>query len=160
MVFWEKMKRFYISIFILGLIVISAAAVLVYRYEFNSSGVYQARLIINNKEFSVEIADTSVKQAQGLSGRQSLATNQGMLFIFERPGIYGFWMKDMKFPIDIIWIKNNRIIGFEKNIPSPASQDMKLPVYYPVSEADRVLEVVAGTADKYKFMVGDEVKVL
>src|SRR4030042_2564613 len=62
---------------------------------------------INGQKIFVEIADTPEKRSQGLSGRDNLSQNQGMLFIFNQPAIPSFWMKDMNFPLDFIWINNN-----------------------------------------------------
>lgn len=150
------MKRFFISIFVLTLIAIITAVFFLHRGDFFSTDISQARLVINNNEFSVEIADTAVEQKQGLSGRDFLEPDNGMLFIFSQPGNYGFWMKDMRFPIDIIWIRGDKIIGFEKN----AVPESYPAVFYPPAPADRVLEVVAGTAEKFNFKVGDAVKML
>ncbi|MEK7146643.1 MAG: DUF192 domain-containing protein [Patescibacteria group bacterium] len=151
----KNSKRF-IQLFIMFLPIL-LFAVLIYNFGFRNRAF--EKVIINGTEFAVETADTFIKRANGLSGREELKPNQGMLFIFGRSGIHGFWMKDMKFSIDIIWIKSGKIIGFEKNMP-PAKSNGELPVYYPPSEVDSVLEVIAGTVDKFKFMAGDGVEVL
>ena len=103
--------------------------------------------------FSIEIADTPAKRIRGLSGRSSLPQNRGMLFIFEIPGQYGFWMKGMFIPIDIIWIRGNRIIGLEKNILPSSNLN-----YYPSEPADKVLEINAGLSDKLGLKAGDEIE--
>lgn len=59
---------------------------------------------IGSKKISVEVADTQQSREKGLSGRPCITENEGMLFTYDRPGQYSFWMKGMKFPIDIIWI--------------------------------------------------------
>ncbi|MCH8049079.1 DUF192 domain-containing protein, partial [Patescibacteria group bacterium] len=65
----------------------------------------------------VEIADTQEKREKGLSNRESLQENRGMLFLFEKPGRYGFWMKEMNFAIDIIWIdKDKSVTEITKNV--------------------------------------------
>jgi uncharacterized membrane protein (UPF0127 family) len=85
-----------------------------------------------------------------------------MLFDFgsETEAMPRFWMKDMRFDLDIVWIKDNKIIGIAKNIPKPAAgtADEKLPTYSPPSPIDQVLEVNAGWTDKYKIKTGDEVR--
>ena len=69
-------------------------------------------ITINNQKIIVEIADTPAKRERGLSGRESLPPNTGLLFVFDEPGQYGFWMKDMLFPIDILWLDENfQIVG-------------------------------------------------
>ena len=75
---------------------------------------------IGNTVFNVEIASTTAEQTIGLSGRKSLAENEGMFFTFNSPGVQNFWMKDMNFPIDIIWISGNKVAGFAENAePQP-----------------------------------------
>ncbi|TSC82767.1 MAG: DUF192 family protein [Parcubacteria group bacterium Gr01-1014_20] len=113
---------------------------------------------INDQTFSVDVADTMMSRSQGLSGREKLEDSEGMFFVFDSPGNHGFWMKDMKFAIDIIWIKGERIVGFQENAkPEPEKSVFGLKTYYPPEAVDRVLEVNAGTVAKYGFKVGDSV---
>lgn len=141
---------------ILTAVILILPVFFIYRYGFNPMGRDEARLVINGKEFSAEIADTLIERTRGLSGRNFLEPDKGLLFIFSQPGAHGFWMKDMKFTIDIIWISGNKIIGFEKNV----APDSYPKVFYPPAPVDRVLEFSAGTAEKFKFMAGDAVKML
>lgn len=108
---------------------------------------------IGGEVFRLEIADTSFKQVQGLSGRDGLAENEGMLFLFSKPGKYGFWMKGMKFPLDIIWLKGGEIVDFVENAPS--EEDQKLQIYYPKSEADAVVELNAGMIKRLNLKTGE-----
>ena len=72
---------------------------------------------IAGQTVKVELALTMQAQAQGLSGRKILEENEGMLFVFKNSGRYSFWMKDMNFPIDILWIGDDfQVVGIEKNI--------------------------------------------
>src|SRR6185436_18462817 len=71
-----------------------------------------SKVRIGDNVFSVEIAETPETRAQGLGDRASIGANNGMLFLFDAPGNYGFWMKDMRFSIDIMWIKDNKVVGF------------------------------------------------
>jgi hypothetical protein len=67
-------------------------------------------------------------------------------------------MKDMKFPIDIIWISGDEVVGIDENAePEPGKPLSDLKIYYPPREIDSVLEVNAGTAEKYNLKVGDTV---
>ncbi len=103
---------------------------------------------------NVELAVTPHEHAQGLSGRTSLPENQGMLFMFDKPGQYSFWMKDMNFPIDIIWIDENyRIADITKNL----SPDTFPQSFQPSKPAQYVLEVTAGFADRNNINIGDAV---
>ncbi|MDP3710811.1 MAG: DUF192 domain-containing protein [bacterium] len=112
---------------------------------------------VGPKEIKVELVSDMTKRAKGLSGRDGLAKDRGLLMIFEEPGKYGIWMKDMKFSIDIFWIRKNKIVYAEKNVPPPVvgTPDALLPVYVSSTEADMVLETAAGFADKNKIQAGD-----
>jgi uncharacterized membrane protein (UPF0127 family) len=98
-----------------------------------------------------EIADTDASREQGLSGRHSLAQDQGMLFIFDTSGQYGFWMKDMEFSLDMVWMNENKtIVGVTKDISTstyPSTFDPPVPVKY-------VLEIKAGSADALGLVPG------
>lgn len=115
------------------------------------------RLFIGMTEIYVEIADTEQSRSQGLSGRKSLAENSGVLFVFPSPGIYEFWMKDMNFPLDFIWIKNGKIVEITENVLPPAQTEGKPGVIRPFFSVDRVLEVNAGFVSKNNLKVGDTV---
>src|SRR5690606_35019275 len=95
----------------------------------------------------------------GLSGKEKLEENNGMLFVFDKKDYHSFWMKNMKFPIDIIFLDNNTVVDIYKNVPPPKPGEnmAKLPVYRPSKAVNYVLEVPAGTADKAKIKVGDTI---
>ncbi len=118
-------------------------------------------LIIDSAIFTVEIASTSLSQTRGLSFRPSLGTNGGMLFIFDVGSVQTFWMKDMNFPLDMIWISGATVVGFTQNIPAPppGTALWNLPVYSSPGNTDKVLEVNAGTVAKYNIRVGDVVTI-
>lgn len=103
--------------------------------------------------FKAEIADTDKKRIRGLSGRESLPENQGMLFVFDTPNYYTFWMKEMNFSLDFIWIRGNKVIEITKNVKSEDYQPPKILV--PKNKIDRVLEVNAGFAEKAGIKEGD-----
>jgi len=116
-------------------------------------------IVVSGRTLQVEIADNQEKRTNGLSKRNILGPNEGMLFIFESKDIYpSFWMKDMTFPIDIIWINDdkitdiNRVVDIQANVP-----DSKLKLYSPAKPVDYVLEVNAGFCTKYGIKVGDSV---
>ncbi|MDO8430689.1 MAG: DUF192 domain-containing protein [Candidatus Taylorbacteria bacterium] len=107
---------------------------------------------IPNKNISFIIADTPETHTQGLSNRESLPENTAMLFIFETPDKYGFWMKDMKFSIDIIWLdEKGKIIHIEKDVKPETYPD----VFFPPENSLYVLETNAGFAEKNHLMVGN-----
>jgi len=112
-------------------------------------------LKINKTSIDLEIADTSERQVTGLSYRESLEKNSGMLFAFESRELKVFWMKDMKFPLDIIWIDGDKIIKIDKNAPVAGSNPEKR--YYSGEPVDYVLEVNGGFVDLHNIKVGDRV---
>lgn len=115
-------------------------------------------LSINSKIINIELAETSLEKAQGLSGRESLPENSGMLFTWKEKAKPGFWMIDMKFPIDIIWISDNKIVGIAKNaLPEPGKSPLQLKHYYPPEPINYVLEVNGWFCDKNNIKVGDMV---
>ena len=118
----------------------------------------KGNITVGDKEVYVELATKPASWEQGLSGRDSLEKDSGMLFIFNRPHVPLFWMKNMKFPLDIIWIKDGKIENILSNVPLPT--DSKLPTYSPDLAIDWVLEVPAGTADLNEWEAGTEVNIL
>ena len=112
---------------------------------------------VGDDTFQVDIADSPEEHLQGLAGRPSLKNDQAMLFIFERPDLYGFWMKGMLFSIDIIWIKDNQVIGFAEDLDPDSSPSPKL--YYPPALVDRVLEVRSGAVRERQIQIGQVVEI-
>lgn len=110
---------------------------------------------INGKEIKVEIADTPELQYLGLSNRESLCANCGMLFKFNDKQIRTFVMHNMNFPLDIIWIDGNMIVGISENLPLEGA-DYKNRYRSP-APVDYVLEVNAGFAEGNNIKVGDEI---
>ena len=115
---------------------------------------------VSGHDLSVEIAKTQEERSRGLSGRNSLAAGTGMLFVFENIGKPTFWMKDMSFPIDIIWINEaGKIVGVNKNVqPEPGVSDNSLTRYNPDEETKYVLETKAGYFDANGISVGDSIE--
>ena len=107
---------------------------------------------------TASLSTTPDSQSKGLSIKDSLNENEGMLFIFESPQKYSFWMKDMKFPIDIIWINSTgKIVHIEKNL-SPCYLLLPCPSYAPNNDSLYVLEVVSNFTNKFGVSVGDSVE--
>ena len=115
-------------------------------------------ITINNHTFNLDIAITQKEKQIGLSGTKTLPQDRGMLFQFEGPGYYRFWMKDMKFPIDIIFIRSGRIVTIHKNVKPAKTPDEIPPIYNSSEPTDTVLEINAGLSEKYNFKEGDDVK--
>lgn len=116
-------------------------------------------LILNNATLNLEIADTPQKQKLGLSGHSPLAENQAMLFPYSPPTQVVFWMKDMTFAIDIIYIANGKIVQIYPNVPFPPRDTApeQLERYPSNQPIDYVLETTAGWSQRHKINVGDTV---
>ena len=105
----------------------------------------------------IDIADTPALRERGLSGRKLLLDDQGMYFIFDHPDVYPFWMKEMNFPIDIIWIGEHMSVVDITKSASPSSFPQTFVSSVP---ALYVLEVQAGFAERHGVKIGDQVVLL
>lgn len=161
------MKKFFIQSILL-LIVVFGALYFFFSSTKNITGpstfgqrAPQNSIIIRGIKINVELADTTDKRRKGLGGRESLASDSGMLFIFEKEGVQTFWMKELKFPLDFIWIRSNKIVDITKNALPPALgvEDSELPIYVPREPVTKVLEVNGGFVDANGIKVGDIVEV-
>lgn len=114
------------------------------------------QVTISGKTFEAELARSAQEHQKGLSGRDCIGDNQAMLFTFDKPGQYGFWMKDMKFAIDVIWISpDKKIAAIEKDFkpetyPENAVNEKDKPALY-------VLEVKSGTTNELGLQLGTPV---
>ncbi len=113
---------------------------------------YQSQVILGGKVFNVEVADTKMLLEKGLSGHAPLGQYEGMFFVFQDSNKHGFWMKDMLFSIDIIWIDENlKVVHIEKSV-SPQTYPT---VFFPTVPARFVLEISAGEAQRLSLDIGD-----
>ncbi|NOQ68173.1 hypothetical protein GQ568_01910 [Patescibacteria group bacterium] len=116
------------------------------------------KVCIEKNCFNVEIADTAQEREIGLMNRKFLALDSGMLFVFEKEGVYKFWMKNTLIPLDIIWIDKNRKIIFIKENASPCKIDI-CETFGPNEKAKYILEINGGVAEKMGLGVGDLIKI-
>lgn len=149
------------------IVIIGAGIVLLIVIALIFSQVFSSRLsetfketpsaTINKQTFTLELAKSGKDQEIGLSKYNNLDQNKGMLFIFQKPGFYPFWMKKMKFPIDIIYVNKDKIVEIFSDVKPPKSQDQNPPVYQSSQPADKVLEINSGLSKKFNFKKGDTV---
>lgn len=116
-------------------------------------------LVLPKGTVFAEVVNTPASRAKGLSRRSTLPEDEGMLFIFEHPGKYGFWMKDMHFPIDMVWISSDGVVVHVERHVDPSSYNEENPRIF-VNEPDAlyVLELKDGYAEKYGLFLGTKVK--
>ncbi|OGM71085.1 hypothetical protein A2897_02520 [Candidatus Woesebacteria bacterium RIFCSPLOWO2_01_FULL_44_24b] len=121
-----------------------------------STPTLKLTLAIAETKIMVELADSTEAMRLGLGERDSLPENEGMLFDYgtKRPAV--FWMKGMRFPLDIIWIADGVVVQIDEKIPhEPGVAEQNLKMYPSNQEVDSVLEVNAGFTKKNNIKVGD-----
>lgn len=114
---------------------------------------------VGTSTLNVEITQTARDRERGLSGRDTIGRADGVLFVFPERDRHGIWMKDMRFDIDIMWVAEGKIVDIAPRVPY-AQTTQELPVYYPRLEADWVIEIPAGTAEREGWKIGDLVVAL
>lgn len=136
----------------------SSNATFVKLFPMNALNVAsQPQANLNGHTITLLLAKTEKEQHMGLSDKNSLPKNTGMLFVFPHPDYYVFWMRHVKFSLDIIYIKNNKVVTILEQVKNPPYDMQNPPLLRPHSPANNVLEVSAGTAKKYNVKVGDTI---
>lgn len=147
--------KYLIPIIILGIL---GGTFLVYKNFLWKSEYKKGTVIIGDDSFKVDIADDPLKRAQGLSGRDILGPDEGMLFTFRSSLTRIFWMQGMQMPIDILWLDSGRVVGIEeRTMPEPGVPSARLKRYRSPAPVQYVLEVASGRAYELGIKVGDEV---
>lgn len=138
------------AVFFTTILLISAVFVLLlFASHFKKENINGFR--IKDREVKVEIVTSSKAQQKGLGGRESLCENCGMLFVFPEKKKTSFWMKDMHFDLDIIWVADSKVSYISKNADHSSLERMN-----PETPSDMVLELNAGFCDRYGVKIGDE----
>lgn len=148
------MKR---KIIYLAIIILTVSSIFYIQSKKNIENICskyeQKEILINNTKINVEISDNDCKRELGLSKRQYMEKD-GMFFVFENSGNYNFWMKDMNFPIDILWIDQDyKIIGIKKSIATSTYPETFGSEYY----SRYILELSSGFSDKNNIKIGDKI---
>ncbi len=118
----------------------------------------EARLQLGDRLLAVEIARTAPEQYQGLSDRDSLCPDCGMLFVFATATRPTFVMRRMHFPLDMVWISEGRVAEIHKNLPPEGKSPRHF--YRPAQPIEAILEINGGYCERYNIRVGDKVKIL
>ena len=144
---WRTHTTFILVIGIIAIIIASAIAFMAINFQPRlevklGTGTYRAKL-----------ADTNESRIQGLSGVSSFKPNDALLMVFDSDAEWGIWMKDMKIPLDIVWLDSNKtVVHIVKN----ASPDLSTSETFTPSEPARyVLELAAGSTTNNNIKVGD-----
>ena len=138
---------------------INVSLCIIQLFTFNQSFaeeiVYSHAIVTTStgEEIPVEVADTLKKRSLGLGKRTSLKKGWGMLFVFEKRKPHRFWMKDMQFPLDIIWLDNHRIVHIIHNA-EPVNSKVEPEVMTSPVPVNFVLEIAAGRAAKLQLKTG------
>ena len=149
----------------LGVLAVRGAAIARERFALrdrtNATLLETATVRIGDTVFRVEVARHDADRIRGLSGRPFLAPGSGMLFIFDREDIHQIWMRDMRFPIDLIWMSGEQVVDVTERLPVPAAgaSEADTPRFSPHQPALLVLEVPAGTVAALKIHSGQPFKV-
>ena len=122
-----------------------------------TGGYKKINVMVNGVPLVADLAITGEQRTKGLAVKDSLAENESMLFYFSKANEYAFWMKDMKFPIDIIWLDTDRKVIHIEHSLEPCDSDA-CPLYKPEGKTQYVLETVAGFAQKNNVIEGTVVE--
>jgi len=142
-------KIYWVLIIVVILIVLGTVVIIVYKKK-------AAYILINNRKIPVELALTESQRQKGLSSRDHLDADTGMLFIFPDSNIHSFWMKDTLIPLDVIWINDGKIVEMTT---LDMQTEENIPQYTPQNKAQYVLELNAGAINENNFQVGDKVEI-
>jgi uncharacterized membrane protein (UPF0127 family) len=114
-----------------------------------------SEIIMGGETFKAEIVDNQEKIEKGLSGRESLCEKCAMLFLFDNLAKHNFWMKNMEFNLDLIWVKDNKIVQISPQISHELGEKETIS---PAVEVNKVIEINAGMSEKLGLKVGEEVR--
>ena len=128
-------------------------------FATSAAGLPTTQVTVGERAIGVEVAATPATRQHGLSDRASLPSDAGMLFDLGQTQVATFWMKDMHFPLDMVWIdENHTVAGVAENVqPQPGAADSQLTLYHSTSPVRYVLELNAGAAARLGFTTGAQV---
>lgn len=148
-----------ITIILISIIIFASVALLTFFFSIDKSKnivIQKDYIEINDTKIEIEYSRSAEEKKQGLSDRESLCGNCGMLFVYNDYENLAFWMKNMHFPLDIIWIRDNKILKISNDLPPEGEKPEK--TYSADEPVNFVLEVNAGFCENNGINVGDVVK--
>lgn len=175
----KKMILILTVLFLIGAVAIIVGIILAEESDYKKAEVV-FKTEKGEVKFLAEVADNTLKRTRGLSGRESLGEKEGMLFVYAIAVKPGFWMKGMNFPIDIIWIKGEEVVGVTEGATPESYKEGKVfypPAYKESGETssltskeanetvssvvvDKILEIKAGEAEKNNIKAGDKMRIV
>jgi uncharacterized protein len=117
----------------------------------------QVPLKIGAAVVQAEVRRTAKEQALGLSWRETMGADEAMVFVYERAQAVTFWMKGMQFPLDFIWVRENKVVEITEGVLPPNEHRPEPQVVYPAQQVDMVIEVNAGFVKQEGIKIGDRV---
>ena len=113
------------------------------------------QVMINNHRLTVEAVTSPASITLGLGGRSEIGAD-GMLFMLPQEIETSFWMKGMQFDLDLVWLRDNQVVGVTAQVPAlpPETPPEKLPLYASPGRVDMVLEIPAGKAQELGIVTG------
>ncbi len=158
----KAIKNFRVLAIVLAVVAVGAFAALQQNASPDATGKCgpyrnDKSVIISGQTFKTEVVTTKKEQATGLSNRPCIEPDQAMMFVFDTPGQYAIWMKEMKFPIDVLWVSpDKKVVGIERGVE---------PSTYPDSFANKdqpathILELKSGRAKQLDVKIGTKVEI-
>jgi uncharacterized membrane protein (UPF0127 family) len=119
----------------------------------------KAKVTVKGFELNADVPITSELMARGLAVKNQLKESEAMLFVFEESAQHSFWMKDMKFPIDIIWLDSDGKVGHIEQNLQPCVSVLICTSYSPDIDSQYVLETVAGFTQRHNISVGTDIDI-
>ena len=138
---------------ILGIAIVILAVLILKRNQHTKTKLAIAEKVV----LSVNIADTPKEQEQGYSNHPPISYKEGLLFTFDQPGNYAFWMNEMRFDLDFIMSRDNRVIELIENIPAPKNNHGEIEYVLAKKDFDKLLEVKSGFIQKYQIQLNDRI---
>ncbi len=139
---------------VFGILIVVFFSVYSFKSAFPESATRTLYVGVGKVPVEAHIADTPALRTKGLSNVAQLKLNEGVFFVFPEDGYYSFWMKDMNFAIDILWISKEKKIVYQLQSITPETYPHS---FTSPTQARYVLEVPAGFVERHNILVGDAV---
>ncbi len=147
-----------LPVFILCVSVIGVLGVAIFLGVNGGTSMGTEQVSVGGNILTVRVADDQAEQIHGLSGftPETLGAD-GMIFVFQNSQERIFWMSDMKFDLDILWVNDGKIVKIEQNVPAPRGDEDPVRMYSAPEVSNTVIELPAGGVEKWGISVGDTV---